>query len=343
MKLLLIGGTRFVGRALATQALERGHRLTLLHRGRSNAALFPEADHRIADRDGDLSVLGNDTWDAVIDTCAYLPRQVRRSAGLLAGRVGNYQLVSTISVIADFSRCGLTEDAPVCTLPDPDTEVIDGETYGGLKALCELALREALPDRCDVVRPGLIVGPHDPTGRFTWWLERMQRGGDVLCPDDPSAPVQFIDARDLAAFMLDRVEAGLRGVVHATGPLEPLTMGQLLAAMRDLLHPGARLHWVDEALLLDQGVAPWTEMPLWVPRASAGLHALNLSRARADGLQCRPLVETLRDTLAWALQAAAEAPATSAPGASTSGPARPGVGLDPAREHALLRAAGRVA
>jgi 2'-hydroxyisoflavone reductase len=302
VKLLIVGGTRFLGRHLAQQALDAGHHVTLFHRGQSNAALFPEAEHRIGDRNGDLFALREGTWDAVIDTSAYVPRQVRAMADALKGRVGHYQLVSTISVYADLSRPGGDEHAALATLADPSTEVIDGDTYGGLKALCEQALTEAMPDRAAIVRPGLLVGPHDPTGRFTWWVQRMQHGGTVLCPGSPQAALQFIDARDAAALMLRAAQTARCETINLTGPTEPLTMGAFFEAARAVLNPNATLRWIDEATLLAAGVAPWTELPLWVPADTAGLHAVDLSRARAAGLACRPLADTLRDTAAWAMQ-----------------------------------------
>lgn len=168
MHLLLIGGTRFLGRHVVEQALARGQTVTLVHRGRTGTDLFPQVERHLVDRDGDLSVLAGGRWDAVVDTCAYRPAQVTRMAHALRDRVGGYLLVSTISVYADLSQPGLTEDAPLAVEPDPQATAVDATSYGGLKALCEAALRAALPGAADVVRPGLIVGPHDPTGRFTW-------------------------------------------------------------------------------------------------------------------------------------------------------------------------------
>jgi 2'-hydroxyisoflavone reductase len=213
--------------------------------------LFPGAEHRVGDRDGPLDALAEGQWDAVVDTSAYVPRQVRTMTAALAGRIGHYQFVSTISVYREPARPGVTEDAPQVVLDDPGTEIVDGKTYGGLKALCERVLLDTLPGEADIVRPGLLVGPHDPTGRFTWWVERVQRGGEVLCPGTPEAQVQLIDARDAAAFMLARLKAGARGVVHVSGPCEPLTMGALLSAARTALHPAAQLQWVDAAFLLE--------------------------------------------------------------------------------------------
>lgn len=335
MKILILGGTRFLGRHLAEQALARGHKLTLLHRGRSGAGLFPEAEHRIADRDGDLSALASGTWDAAIDTSAYFPRQVRAMAAALAGRVGHYQLVSSISVYKSFDAPGTAEDAPLITLPDPEVQEVTGATYGGLKALCEQAALSGFAGRCTVSRPGLIVGPHDPTGRFTWWVQRLQRGGEVLAPGDPATPVQFIDARDLAAWTLLQAERGSTGVYNLNGPDAVLSMGEFLRTAQATLNPAASLTWLDEAFVLAQGVAPWSDLPVWLPRESAAMHQVSLERARASGLVCRPLADTLRDTAQWTAAMAAQfaqAPATA------EGPARPSVGLAPARETALLQA-----
>ncbi len=326
MHILVLGGTRFLGRHFVAQALAAGHRLTLLHRGRSGAGLFPEAEHLIADRDGDLAALDGRAWDTVLDTSAYLPRQVRAVADKLAGRVGVYQLVSTISVYPDFDRPGLDEDAPRAVLPDPEVQTVDGSTYGGLKALCEDAALAAFGTRCLIARPGLLVGPHDPTERFTWWVRRVATGGDVIAPGDPAAPVQFIDARDAAAWLLRAAEAGTVGSFNLTGPVRapgrPLTMGEFLATAVERLAPGARLHWLDEAFLLGAGVVPWTELPVWVPSDSAGIHQVDIRRAVASGLSCRPLADTLADTAAWAAEV----------------PAQGSTGLAAEREAALLAA-----
>jgi 2'-hydroxyisoflavone reductase len=323
LRLLVLGGTRFLGRHFVEQALAAGHRVTLLHRGRSAAGLFPDAEHRIADRNGDLAALRAGEWDAVLDTSAYVPRHVRSAAAALAGRIGRYLLVSSVSVYADFARPGADEDAPLQSLADPTTEVVSGETYGGLKVLCEQALAQVLPQACLIARPGLLVGPHDPTGRFTWWLQRLRAGGDVLAPGEAGARVQFIDARDAAAWLLTQAQTGNVGTYNLTGPASPLTMGELLDTTRRVLRPDARLHWVDEDFLLREGVTPWSELPLWVARAEAGLHEIDIMRALRSGLVCRPLAETVADTAAWAQ-------AHDGPHAD--------VGLSPEREAALLAA-----
>lgn len=335
MRLLVIGGTRFLGRHVVAQALAAGHQVTLMNRGRSGHALFPEAEHRVADRDGDLGALRCGNWDAVIDTCAYVPRQVRALANALRGSAAHYQLVSTVSVHAEPAP-GYDEDARVATLDDPSTEAVDGSTYGALKALCEQALWGSwATDAACVVRPGLIAGPFDPTGRLTWWVQRIQRGGEVLAPGDPNGPVQFIDGRDLAAFMLRLAERRSAGTFNAAGPVAgpdaPLTMRKLLETAVAALNPAATLSWVDEHFLLDHGVSPWADLPLWLDTANAALATARLDRVIAAGLMCRPIAATLRDIAAWA----ASPPQGEA---MADGLARPAVGLDPAREAALLAA-----
>lgn len=331
LELLILGGTRFLGRHLADQALQRGHRVTLLNRGQTQPGLFPEAEHLRGDRNGDLRpLLGGRSWDAVLDTCAYVPRQVRSLAELLAGKVGHYQIVSSISAYAAFEASGTREDAPLAQLDDPTVELVDPQTYGGLKALCEAAAVAGFGEsRVCRVRPGLIVGPHDPTGRWSWWLQRMARGGEVLAPGLPDAPVQFIDARDIATWMLDRAESGSdpAGAFNLAGPDAPLSMAAFLQALQETLRPDAVLRWVDESFLLEQGVAPWSELPVWLAGADAALHRVDTRRARATGLRCRPLRESIVDTWAW-LQAAGPSafPSQGAPG------------LASAREAALLAA-----
>ncbi len=343
MNLLILGGTRFLGRHLAEIALARGHRVTLLHRGRSAAGpaeLLPEAEHRLADRDDEAAftaALAGGRWDVAIDTSAYVPRQVRSAVAALAGRVAQYQLVSSISVYAGHAAAPLTEASPLAMLADPLTEVVDGSTYGGLKVLCEAAAVRGFGEAATlVVRPGLIVGPHDPTGRFSWWVRRIVRGGTVLAPGEPEAPVQFIDARDLAGWMLDEAGRGGSGAVNLTGPATPLTMRGFLDTACATLNPAATLAWRDEQALLAAGVAPWMELPLWLPAAQASLHKASIERALARGLHTRPLAHTLADTAAWL----ATLPGADAvmPPPLPGGPPRPQPGLDPAREAVLLAA-----
>ncbi len=305
MNLLILGGTVFLGRHLVEAARAAGHTVTLFNRGQHNPDLFPDVEKRRGDRttiEG-LEPLRGRTFDAVIDTCGYVPRVVRASAELLAGSVGHYTFVSSVSAYADFKTLGTNENAPVARADDPSVETVTGETYGPLKVLCEEAAEAALPGRVFSVRAGLIVGPHDPTDRFTYWPARVDRGNDVLAPGDPDARVQFIDVRDLAGWMVRAVEAGKTGVYNVTGPDYPLTMGELLGTCRRVSGSDANLVWASERFLADQNVAPWSDMPLWVPSGDpdmAGFSAVNCDKAIHDGLSFRPLDETARDTLAWA-------------------------------------------
>ena len=300
MKLLILGGTRFLGRHVAELALAQGHELSLLHRGQSGPELFPQAEHLIADRDGDLSVLKGGSWHAAIDTSAYVPRQVHSISSALLDHVERYLLVSSISAYADFSALGTDETAATHKLDDPLTETVSSATYGGLKALCEEAALAAWGERCVVARPGLIVGPHDPTGRFTWWLQRLQRGGEVLAPGRPDAPVQFIDVRDVSAWLLLQAQASTQGLFNITGPGQALTMGEFLRTTQAVLCPSAHLSWVDAQWLLDKGVKPWSELPVWLPPENEGLHKMKLARALATGIGFTPLAQTIADTAAWA-------------------------------------------
>jgi len=329
MDLLILGGTLFFGRELVEAALARGHRVTLFHRGNTNPALFPDIEHLHGDRDGGLAPLADRRWDAVIDTCGYLPRVVHDSAALLAGAVSHYTFISSLSVYADHSTPGTDESGVVGTLPDPTDETFNGETYGPLKALCERAVDNAFPGGILHLRPGLIVGPHDPTDRLTWWTRRIARGGEVLAPGDPEACVQMVDARDLAAWTLHMVEAKHTGVFNAVGPAAGMTFGSMLEACRAVLGPDARLTWIDEKFLLDREVRPWTELPVWVPANMAGFMRINASRAHAAGLTFRPIEDTIRDLRAWDLAT----PAADRPKKTGLAFA---VGMSPEREAELL-------
>ena len=334
MKLLVLGGTVFLGRHIVDAALVRGHRVTLFNRGRTRPDLFPDVETLHGERDGKLDALSGRSWDAVIDTCGYVPRIVRQSAQALKNSVGHYTFVSSISVYADTSAPRIDESAPVGTLVDPSVEAITGETYGPLKALCEAEVRSVLGDRALIVRPGLLVGPHDPSGRFTYWVRRVADGGDVLAPGDPDVEVQFIDTRDAAAWMVRCAENRIVGVQNMTGPQTRLSMREFLDACRGTLNPDARLVWLSEKFLLDNGVTPWTEVPLWIPSSDQGVLAVSIDKALASGLTFRPLAETLRDTHAWQASADAKRPP---PERISAGP-KPQIGLAPEREAELLAA-----
>jgi 2'-hydroxyisoflavone reductase len=252
------------------------------------------------DRDGGLTALPDRRWDAVIDTCGYLPRVVRQSAELLAPKVSSYCFISSISVYREFDVPGLDEDYPLAALPDPAVEMVDRQTYGGLKVLCERAVEAALPRRSLIVRPGIIVGPFDPTDRFTYWLHRVKRGGEVLAPADPAAGLQFVDVRDLAGWILSMVEDGQTGAYNATGPEQPVSFGHLLEECRRVSESDAVFTWVAESFLLREKVVPWRDMPLWLPgQRFNGFNSVRIDRALNRGLNFRPLAETLQDLLAW--------------------------------------------
>jgi 2'-hydroxyisoflavone reductase len=273
-------------------------------------------------------------WEAVIDTCGYVPRLVHASAAVLKDVVAHYTFISSISVYAERRQPGLTEDASVQTLADPTTEEVGPQTYGALKALCEQAVDAVLPGRTLIVRPGLLVGPYDPTGRFTYWVQRVAAGGEILAPGPPERPVQFIDARDAAAWIVRMAEARATGVFHVAGPDARLSLGEFLAACQRALQRDARFTWVTEAFLFEHGVRPWTELPLWVPPRASGIFAIDISKARRAGLGFRPLAATVRDTFRWA--AARQAPEAGAPTPLASGESTR-AGLTPAREATLLR------
>ena len=302
MKLLVLGGTLFLGRHLVEAALARGHEVTLFNRGTTNPELFPQVEKLRGDRDGNLAALTGRQWDAALDVAGYVPRLVRASAALLADAVRHYTFISTISVYADYKVRGIGEDAPVGRLDDETVEEVTGGTYGPLKALCEGAAEAALPGRVLTIRPGLIVGPHDPTDRFTYWPYRVAQGGDVLAPGRPERPVQFVDARDLAEWNLRMAASRRAGVYNATGPDDELTMGRLLEECKAVSGSDARFVWVDEAFLLEREVGPWMELPLWIPETQtemAGFMRVSCKRAIADGLTFRPLSETIQATLDW--------------------------------------------
>ncbi|MBV8082154.1 MAG: NAD-dependent epimerase/dehydratase family protein [Candidatus Eremiobacteraeota bacterium] len=297
MDLLIIGGTRFLGPHVVEAALARGDRVTLFNRGGSGAT--PAGVEWIkGDRDGGLGALAGGRWDAAIDTCGMVPRIVRASVEAIGPDVGRYVFISTISVYPEDFGGSLTEDEPVIALADPSVEEVTPQTYGGLKALCETEVTSRLGDRALIVRPGLIVGPLDPTDRFTYWPNRFALGGEVLAPGTPDAYVSFIDVRDLARFLLDAVGAGASGVYNASGTYGVMTMSDVLGACSRAADGGAPV-WVSEAFLLANDVTPWTEMPLWVPQGEDVIIRASSARAVAAGLAYRPLDDTVRATLAW--------------------------------------------
>jgi 2'-hydroxyisoflavone reductase len=313
MKLLVLGGTRFLGRHLVELALARGDAVTVFTRGKQPnhwpgrvTALAGNRDQAISPG---LRAIKEGTWDAVVDTCGYVPRVVRQSAELLSPRVGRYLFVSSNSVLTDASRAGLTEKDPVGALEDPATEEI-GKHYGPLKAACERVVSDAYGYRALNVRPGLIVGPHDPTDRFGYWVARFvhpdllgDRDAKVVVPNPPSRPIQLIDARDLAAFMLEILDKGLEGTYNATSPAGQWTMGAMVDALREVGGAAApKARWVEEEILIDKKVDPWIGLPLWIPLSfadEAGFMQIDCTKAERAGLRTRPLADTIGDTAQW--------------------------------------------
>lgn len=296
MKILIIGGTIFVGRHFVESARQHGHELTLFHRGKHNPDLFPEVTTIRGDRDGELAKLSGQKWDAVLDTCGYIPRIVRASANFLRDCVDRYVFISSISVYPDFTKANINETEPLITLDNPSVEEVTGETYGGLKALCEQVVEEIFPNRALNIRPGLIVGPHDPSDRFTYWPYRLAHGGEVIAPGNRQRTIQFIDVRDLADWLVAMIERKETGVYNATGPKNPLSMGEFLLATREATQVESELIWMDDDFLLEQKVGPWVEMPLWIPGEN---ESVNCQKAIAAGLTFSPLTATIRDTLLW--------------------------------------------
>ncbi|MDQ3620743.1 MAG: epimerase [Actinomycetota bacterium] len=299
MRILVIGGTSFVGRHIVDHAMSGDHEVTLFNRGVTNPDLFRDAERLVGDRDGDLGPLRGREWDTVIDVCGYVPRVVKKSVKALEGAVGNYTYVSTISVYADFDRPGLDESAPVSNLEDPTVETITAETYGPLKAACEAVVGEVFPDTSFVPRPGYVVGPHDSSDRFTYWVVRAAAGGPMLAPGPPEAPIQFIDGRDLGRWVVEMVDRGATGAYNATGPAGPVTWGTVLEECRDLTRGGAELVWANPSWLGERSVV----MPLWEREEAEGSsHAMELdcTQAISSGLTFRPLADTIVDTQEWA-------------------------------------------
>lgn len=323
MRILMIGGTRFIGRHVVASALERGHEVTIFHRGQNGAELFPEVEHRTGDRNSDLSALADGEWDATVDTCAYFPRQVHELADALGGRGGHHLLVSSVSAYAPADGPGTTEDGPLAQLDDPTVEEVTNETYGGLKVLCERAAVERHGPATTIVRPTYVVGPDDYTWRFPWWVARIAQGGEVLVPEPRDVPAQVIDVRDMAGWMVRLLEDDQRGAFHAVSPPPVFTWQQQIEAIRDAVAPpGTTLTWVDvetvRAAALPEGTFPlWSgdDPDIW-------LMACDPAQAYATGLAPRDLADTVRDTLAW-----------------TRGVEQPAdAGLDPQTEKELLAA-----
>ena len=296
MKLLILGGTSFVGRHLVLAARAAGAEVTLFNRGRTNAGLFSDLERITGDRDGDLGALHGRRWDAVLDVNGYVPRLVDAAAAALGDACDHYTYVSTVSVYGMTGETGPDEDHPVAPL-ERDTEEVTGETYGPLKARCEDVVRQRFGDRALIVRPGVVVGPYDPTERFVRWIRRAADGGEILAPGDPAGPMQFIDARDLADWTLRMLLAGRGGTFNTVRPAVP--MADVLQACLDVTGAGATLTWVSEDFLPEQQVTYWSDLPIWLPREHNGMLQVDPSRAVAAGMTFRPLEDTVRATWLW--------------------------------------------
>jgi 2'-hydroxyisoflavone reductase len=334
LRILVLGGTKFLGVHIVELALKHGHSVTLFNRGKTNADLFPQLVHLKGDRDGQLNALKGKHWDVVIDDSGYVPRLVKMSAELLAHNVQRYIFISTIGVYADYSKPS-NEDSPVSKMPDETSEKVS-EFYGPLKALCEKAAEKAMPGRVASIRPGLIVGPRDPTDRFTYWPARAARGGEMAAPNKPGDPTQFIDARDLAGFVLRVAERRIVGTFNATSPPGMFTIGDVVSASvtaaNTMVHPAppASAVWIPGEFIAKEKYQQdfQSDFPVWtpIPGDFAGIAEANVDRALREGLTLRPVQPTVNDTLAWHLQRPAEERA------------KLGAGMSPEREKALLDA-----
>jgi 2'-hydroxyisoflavone reductase len=323
MRILIIGGTAFVGRHIAQTAIDAGHDVTLFHRGRTGSDLFPQATVLTGDRDEDLSALRAGQWAATIDVCAYLPRQVRELASALDGRGGHQLFISTASVYRTPVAPGFDESAPLAELADPTTEEITAQTYGGLKAACERAAVELHGAGTTIIRPSYVIGPYDRSYRFTWWVERLARGGEVLAPGGPQDPIQVIDARDMGSWAIELLENTVAGTFHAATPEPPFGFADFLAAIAAQVAPaGTRLTWVDRDYLLGAGEDD-SSLPMWPGGDSErDINAADPAAALAAGLRPRPLRQSVAEVHAHELRSPSAVP--------------DGVGLSPQHEADLL-------
>ncbi len=302
LKVLILGGTNFLGPHLIHELQEHGHEVTLFNRGIQNPSLFSTIEHLQGNRDGDLKALEGRQWDAIIDTSGYLPRIVEDSSKILAEATNHYTFISSISVYEDFSKPNIDEDSPLAKLSDEKNEEITEKTYGALKASCEDVISRYFPNKFLIIRPGLIVGPLDPTDRFTYWPVRVMEGGNILAPGQPTQNLQFIDVRDLAKWIVLMIERQATGIYNATGPEISITFEQLIEECQKFSNNEALIQWVDEDFLIKNGIEDWVEIPLWLSykRNMPGFLNINAQKAiKKTGLTFRPLSETIASILAW--------------------------------------------
>lgn len=310
LRILILGGTGFTGPHQVRYALSRGHKVTVFNRGKTHPGELPkEAEQLIGDRNGQLDALKGRTWDVAIDIPTSIPVWVRDAAQILKGNVDRYVFISTISVYSDNSKPGMDETGPLAKYEGADAmketqatlKASNYRLYGPLKVLSEAEAEKWFPGKALIIRPGLIVGPGDESDRFTYWPVRLARGGEILAPGDPTDPVQFIDARDLAEWTIRMAEQGTTGVFNATGPKSTQTIGQMLAGIQQVTKADARLTWADAEFLAAQKVSPWGDMPVWVPPKgdSAGFARISIAKALSKGLTFRSLPDTTQATLDW--------------------------------------------
>ncbi|SFA88983.1 MULTISPECIES: NAD-dependent epimerase/dehydratase family protein [unclassified Bacillus (in: firmicutes)] len=315
MKILVLGGSRFLGRAFIEEAQKRGHEISIFNRGNQNENL-KNVEILIGDRNGDLSALKDRKWDTVLDTSGFIPRSVRESTQLLKNNVKHYTFISSISVYRDWIPVGLDEDYPLQTMSSDQADELTKDStgqfyeyYGAFKALCEQEAEKSMPGRVLKVRAGQLVGKNDYTDRFPYWIHRVAKGGTVLAPGNPHRPIQYIDNRDMALWILNAMEKQIVGSFNVTGPDHPVTMQEFLQSIKSVTGSDAEFVWADEKFLMDHGVAPWTEMPLWVPELFAlttgedepwkGTFSINISKALETGLHFRSLNETIKEIYHW--------------------------------------------
>jgi nucleoside-diphosphate-sugar epimerase len=309
LRILFIGGTGFIGPHMVRRAQVRGHKVTLFNRGRTNPGLFPNVEKLVGDRDGGLGVLKGRTWDAVIDTSGYIPRVVKDSVDLLAGKVHRYVFISSGDAYASFSQVGLDENAPLDVLDDPKSEDAS-KHYGAFKAICEQTVRTTYAGRHTILRPGWIIGAGDYNDISSYWPMRIDRGGEVLAPGTPDDPTQYIDPEDLGRFVIKSIEEDINGTFNIMGPASPMGWGEFLYGIRAVTSAPVKFTWVDADWLAEQKVLPWTDLPIWWPPrddyqqppmfepGGKGFAQMSAAKAIAAGLTFRPLADTARDIIA---------------------------------------------
>lgn len=314
MKVLILGGTRFLGRALVEEGLKRGHEITLFNRG-TNKEAFPEVEQLIGNRDSDVSLLENRKWDVVMDTCGFAPHQIKKIAAVLGDNIEHYTYISSISVYKDWVPLHITEGYHLQSMPPDDKlkDVEEGkispyEHYGALKVLCEAEAEKHWPGRVLHIRAGLLVGPFDYTDRLPYWVQRVAQGGKVLVPGRPDRPVQLIDVKDIATWVFNMTENRKAGTFNVTGPDYELTIEELLNTCKAVTNGDAEFVWTDEQFVLDYKIQPWTEMPLWIPEHFPlegetepwkGSFFISIEKAVNAGLSFRPLEDTVSDVYQW--------------------------------------------